>query len=132
MKNSSIRRSEAFDNLPDDKLLDFGRHYADYLFTRRPSVDKTLCDDLACWFRYLAEKRTPVLARAFVIECMTPYTSPGGAHYSEGNVQYLIALSAVLQSHDDYRYAFKLIGKAMLRGDIALPHQWRRPPKPTD
>ena len=114
----SIPPAEELDKLSDEHIKVVIKGIADALFYLKPPPDEVR-NTLAAFFRYLAEKRSPADAHRFVTEHMGPYTLPEGEHFSEENEQYLTDLSMALHNHGDYQHAFKLIGEAMQRGEIA-------------
>jgi hypothetical protein len=128
--NFSIPPAEELDKLSDENIETVSQGIAKALFYLKLPPDEVR-NTLAAFFRYLAEKRAPVKAHAFVTEHMAPYTLPEGAHFSEENEQYLTDLSMALHNHGDYQHAFKLIGEAMQRGEIKRPSV-AEIPKPTD
>lgn len=113
----SIPPPEALIELNDEQLDAKCQEVADYLFTCRPDPER-IRNDLASFFRYLAEKRSPATAHVFVTEHMKKFTMPDGEKFSKDNEQYLTELSSALHNHGDYQRAFSLIGEAVRKGDV--------------
>ena len=116
--NFSIPPAEELDKLNDEHLEVASKGISQVLFHLKPPPEEVR-DTLAKFFRYLAEKRSPVAAHTFVTEHMAPYTLPEGEHFNEENEQYLTDLSMALHNHGDYQHAFTLIGEAVRKGEIA-------------
>ena len=125
----SIPPPEALDKMNDEQLDARCKEIAAYLFTYRPDPER-IRNDLASFFRYLAEKRSPATVYAFVTEHMKPFTTPDSSEFSEDNEQYLTELSKALHNHGDYQHTFTLIAEAVRKGEIEVLRP--EPTTPTD
>lgn len=106
-----ILSAEELDSQNDEQLTQYCKSLAHQIFTTRP-LPELIRDDLAAFFRYLAE-RGPALAQAFIVDHMKPYTTQGAEHFSEENEEYLTTLSMAIYNHEDYQQTFKIIAESM-------------------